>query len=240
MAQLIINQVQVGSYGFPCSEMQGIACRGRLIKKPHEKFRLTLDELSICQADFTVPHLYARLKNLYRLGSFIAAQNLLHMLKKKIRGYRYCLHMGVNFTHKMLNSEHLPFIFKAEGLCHFLLVVKEKLVIFAAAHIVQPVANADQVILGLLKPVKLLLGEKACLLQRYKVLQPENNLGCPHHGLDITKPAAALLNLRLKKVCMSGILSFPFCPLGEHIIEKSLALALDIGSFVHFSELAKQ
>ncbi len=72
--------------------------------------------------------------------------------------------MTVYFTHEMLNGEHLFFIGKPEGLRHFLLVFKVKLIVFTAAHIVQPVADADKVILGLLKPGTFFPGKQSCLL----------------------------------------------------------------------------
>ena len=46
--------------------------------------------------------------------------------------------------------------------------------------------------------------------------------------------------MRFKKVGMPAVLGFPFCTLLEHIVEKLLPFALDIGSFVHFCKPGKQ
>ena len=113
-----------------------------------------------------MPNLYARLQHLTCLGGFFAARHLEYMLKKETCGNRYCLHMTVNFTHETFNSKHVIFIFKTESLCHFLLVFKEKLVIFSAAQVMQPVADTNQVILGLLKLFQFLLAEEPCFVQR--------------------------------------------------------------------------
>ena len=48
------------------------------------------------------------------------------------------------------STASLPFVvFKAKGLGHFFLVLKIELVILAAAHIMQPVADTYQVIMRL-------------------------------------------------------------------------------------------
>src|SRR5210317_1263787 len=119
-------------------------------------------------------------------------------------------------------------------------MLKEKLIIFSAAYIMQTVADADQVILGLLKPVEFLLAQQPCFIKRLQVLQPKYHMGGPDHGLDITKAAAALFNMRLKEVGVASVLAFAFCSLLQHIIKKFLAPSFDIGLFIHFCKFSKQ
>ena len=139
-----------------------------------------------------------------------------------------------------IDGEHVFLVPKAKGFRHFLLVFEEELVIFTAADIVQPVANADQVILGLCQAVMLFPAQQARIPEGSKVFEAKNSMGCPDHGLDITEAAAALLDVRLQQVGMVPETGFTLAALCKDISKEILPPALNVGGFIHFCKISEQ
>lgn len=210
------------------------------VEDPHQEVGPSVHQFRVDKLDTALTHGNAAFQGaipLFRRGQ---AHHILDVFKEEVGGNGNGLQVVVDVAHEKLDTEHGLGGGVVKGLGHLLLVFEKETVVFAATDVMQPVADAGQVVDGFGEALAVVAGEQGRVFQVIEAVEAENHLGGPEHGLGIAKAAAALLNVRFQQIAVVAEALVAQSTVAEHGLKEFLAMVVDKEAAEGLHELVKE